>query len=109
MNVAGIRGFNIPGTDRVFNSTQRTNLNALNVELSFAWEFDRKKSPVHWFAITPDWTSNFAGEKNNVLILKTRLGRAIADTWSFDMDFWFPIAGERTQDFTLRFAFIWEF
>jgi hypothetical protein len=109
VNVAGIRGFNIPGTDAFYNSSVRTDLNAPDVEFSFAWEFDRKNSPVHWFAITPDWTSNFAGDKNNVLILKTRLGRAIADTWYFDMDFWVPIAGERTQDFTLRFAFIWEF
>lgn len=109
VNVSGIRGFNIPGVDALSNTASRSDLNALDLEASFAWEFDRPDSPVHWFSITPDWTSNFAGDRNNVLLLKTRIGRAISRDWYFDLDFWFPIFGERTQSFTLRFAFVWEF
>jgi len=109
VNVAGIRGFNVPGVDALSNTTSRSDLDALNLELAFAWEFDRRTSPVHWFAITPDWTFNRAGDRNDMLILKTRLGRGVAEGWSFDLDFWFPVLGERTQSFTLRFAFVWEF
>jgi len=109
INVSGIRGFNIPGVDAASNTASRSDLNALDLELSVSWEFDRKTSAVHWFSITPDWTSNFAGDRNDVLILKTRIGREIGRNWSFDLDFWFPLAGERTQSFTLRFAFVWEF
>ncbi|MEM8886054.1 MAG: hypothetical protein AAGD14_18460 [Planctomycetota bacterium] len=109
VNPAGIRGFNIPGSDAFANTTARERLSALNVELSAAWEFDRRKSPVHWFAITADYTANLEGSKNQMLLLKTKLGREISDQWSFDLDFWFPLAGERTQSFTLRFVFVWEF
>lgn len=109
VNVAGIRWFNVPGVDAASNATSRTDLDALNVELSFAWNFESRESPVHWFAITPDWTSNLSGDRNDVIILKTRLGRTLSDHWSFNLDFWFPITGERTQSFTLNFAFVWNF
>ena len=105
----GVRWFNVPGLDVVPNTIGTTRLSELNVEASFVWEFDRAKNPVHWFAITLDYGKNFADEKNDLLLGKVRLGRALADTVYVDLDMWFPIAGERTMDLTFRLALVWEF
>ena len=106
---AGVRWFNVPGLDNVPNTIGTTRLNELNVEASFVWEFDRRTAPIHWFAITIDFAQNFAGEENNLTLLKLRLGRALADTLSVDLDLWAPLFGERTMDLTFRLALVWEF
>jgi len=106
---ANVRGFNVPGNDIGPNTRSKTRLSALNVELAAAWEFDRRKNAVHWFALTADYSANLVGNENSLMLLKARIGRSIGDTFSVDLDLWFPLFGERTYDLTFRLTFYWEF
>jgi len=106
---AGVRGFNIPGVDFGDNTRESTRVSALNLELAAVWEFDRGKNAIHWLELAADYAQNFAGDENNLLLLKTRLGRRISDTLYVDLDLWFPLLGERTANLTFRLTIYWEF
>jgi len=110
---AGVRGFNIPGnihgSDSGPNTRTKTRVNELNLELTAAWEFDRRKNAIHWTTLTIDYGQNFAGNENSMVIGKARIGRRVSETLYVDLDLWFPLFGERTFDLTFRFAVYWEF
>ena len=106
---AGVRWFTVPGLDTLPNTIGTTGLSALNLEASFTWEFDRARDPVHWFAINVDFTKNFVDEKNALMQMELRLGRALADTVYIDLELWFPLFGDRTMDLTFRLGLVWEF
>ena len=106
---ANVRGFTVPGNDAGLDTRTPTRLNALDLELTAAWEFDRNRNAIHWVTLAVDYAHNFAGDENSLMLLKARVGRRVSETLYVDLDLWFPVLGERTFDLTFRLSLYWEF